>query len=122
MKRAVALAGFLAALAVPAATAGTPGGHGLLSGWHQSHCTGAVDYDGYVTLVPGAGNSFWVAGNHLVIQSVDVTYDDDVFPPATYTFGKKTGQAGDAVTCTGHFDATDDYPGYTVTSHDLIVP
>jgi len=103
-----------AALLVPSVLAGTPNGNGLY-GEHQSHCTGAFSYDGSVTLVPGNGNSFWVNGHHLVIQSAEVTPTGEA--TITYTFGQKTGQAsGDVVTCEG------DFPGYHVVSHDVVVP
>lgn len=103
-----------AALLVPTVLAGTPNGNGLY-GEHQSYCTGAFSYDGLVTLVPGNGNSFWVNGHHLVIQSADVTPTGGT--TITYTFGQKTGQvAGDVVTCEG------DFPGYHVVSHDVVVP
>jgi hypothetical protein len=104
-----------AAFLVPAVFAGTPHGNGLF-GEHWSHCTGAFTYDGYVVLVPGNGNSFWVNGHHLVIQSATVT---DTVADATYeyAFGVKAGQvSGPMVTCEG------DFPGYHVVSHDVIVP
>ncbi|MGZ4390519.1 MAG: hypothetical protein ACXVRK_00135 [Gaiellaceae bacterium] len=103
------------ALLVPAVFAATPHGNGLY-GEHWSHCTGAFTYDGYVTLVPGNGNSFWVNGNHLVIQSATVT-DSATNTIYEYTFGVKAGQAsGPMVTCVG------DFPGYHVVSHDVVVP
>ena len=105
----------VAVLLVPTVVAGTPNGSGLF-GEHESHCTGAFTYNGLVTLVPGNGNSFWVDGHHLVIQSAEVRpTDGDTF---TYTFGQKTGQVsgGDMVTCEG------DFPGYHVVSHDVVVP
>lgn len=103
-----------AALLVPTVFAGTPKGNGLY-GEHQSHCTGAFSYDGLVTLVPGNGNSFWVDGHHLVIQSADVTPIGG--STITYVFGQKAGQmSGDTVTCEG------DFPGYHVVSHDVVVP
>lgn len=103
-----------AVLLVPMGLAGTPKGNGLF-GEHQSSCSGAVNYSGPVTLVPGNGNSFWVQGHHLVIQSADVTPENS--DTITYTFGHKTGQvSGDMVTCVG------DFPGYHVVSHDVVVP
>ena len=106
---AVAAAAFL----VPGVFAGTPNGKGLF-GEHQSDCTGAFSYEGLVTLVPGNGTSFWVDGHHLVIQSAQVTPTGG--DTITYTFGQKTGQAGEMVTCEG------DFPGYHVVSYDVIVP
>lgn len=117
--------GLLAALASVAALlaqgvfAGTPRGAGLY-GEHLSHCTGAFTYGTAqdplpVTLVPGNGNSFWVNGYHLIIQSADVTPTGGV--TTTYTFGNKTGQVtGATETCEG------DFPGYHVVSHDVLVP
>jgi hypothetical protein len=103
-----------AALLVPAVLAGTPNGVGLY-GEHVSHCTGAFVYDGPVTLVPGSGNSFWVAGHHLVIQNADVTPTGG--DTMTYSFGQKTGQVqGDKERCEG------DFPGYHVVSYDVVVP
>ena len=116
----LAAAASVAALVLVAqgALAGTPNGAGLY-GEHLSHCWGAFVYGTAadplpVTLVPGAGNSFWVAGHHLVIQSVDVTPTGET--TSTVTFGAKTGQTGEMVTCEG------DFPGYHVVSHDVLVP
>ena len=107
------------ALIVPAANANAPNGAGLY-GEHLSHCWGAFTYGTAaeprpVLLVPGAGNSFWVDGHHLVIQSAEITPTGG--QTETYTFGRKAGQAaGETVTCEG------DFPGYHVVSHDLLVP
>jgi hypothetical protein len=108
-----------AALLVPGVSAGTPNGAGLY-GEHLSHCTGAFVYGTAddplpVTLVPGNGNSFWVDGHHLIIQSADVTPTGGV--TETYTFGNKTGQAAGAIeTCKGNFS------GYQVVSDSVVVP
>jgi hypothetical protein len=103
-----------AALLVPTVFAGTPSGYGLY-GEHWSHCSGVFDFDGYVTLVPGNGTSFWVADHQLVIRSADVTPTGST--TITYTFGQKTGQvSGNIESCEG------DFPGYHVVSHDIVVP
>ena len=115
----LAAAATTSALLVSAAAAGVPKGAGLF-GEHLSYCSGAFTYGTAedplpVILVPGAGNSFWVDGHHLVIQSVEVTPTGGT--TESYTFGQKTGQvAGDMVTCEG------DFPGYHVVSHDVLVP
>jgi hypothetical protein len=116
MRHALLVVALVAAavLLVPAGLAGTPNGNGLF-GEHHSNCTGAFSYTGPVTLVPGNGNSFWVQGHHLVIQSADVTPANS--DTITYTFGQKTGQVSRGmVTCVG------DFPGYHVVSHDVVVP
>lgn len=104
------------ALLVPSALAGTPNGVGLFRE-HESTCTGGSfegsPYHGLVTLT--GANSFWVNEHHLVIQSVEITYDGD--PTAhTYTFGTKVGKTDTMVTCEG------DFPGYHVVSHDVVAP
>jgi hypothetical protein len=110
----VAAAAAAAALLVPTLNAGTPKGQGLF-GEHASVCTGGFSYSGLVTLVPGSGNSFWVSGHHLVIQSADVTPDGG--QTVTYSFGAKRGPSTRPMeTCEG------DFPGYHVVSHDIIVP
>jgi hypothetical protein len=108
------------AVFVPTVLGGTPNGKGLY-GEHLSYCTGFFEYGTAenllpVTLVPGNGNSFWVNGYHLVIQSADVT-DSATNVTTTYTFGNKTGQTtGPMERCEG------DFPGYHVVSHDVVVP
>lgn len=108
------------AVFAPIVFAGTPNGQGLY-GEHLSHCTGSFEYGTAqdplpVTLVPGNGNSFWVGGHHLVIQSAEVT-DTVTGTTTTYTFGNKTGQASGATErCEG------DFPGYHVVSRDIVVP
>ncbi len=109
-----------AVVAVPAALADPPG-HGLFS-THVSHCTGAPlpggVYDGYVTLVGGAGSTFWVNGLHLVIQQFDYTPDGGTTQTFYIGQGNKTGLEGRAsVVCEGHFDE-----GYTIRSTSVVVP
>ena len=109
------------ALAVPTASADPPG-HGLLSGEHVSHCVGTPlpggVYDGYVTLLPSGGATFWANGVHLVIQYF--VYTPDGGTPETILIGQgnKTGlQSRPTVMCQGHFDE-----GYTVRSTSVPVP
>jgi hypothetical protein len=124
MKRCALLAAVVTVLAalVPAGLAGTPNGKGLFRE-HVSHCTGpGIDFTDKVILTPGGGASFWAGGLHLVIVSAEITPDDGS-RPFTIPFGQKTGQVrGVTVTCSGHFDAEGDDPGYGVVSHDVVVP
>lgn len=118
-----ALAGALcaaAAVAVPAALADPPG-RGLLTS-HVSHCEGAPlpggVYDGYVTLVPGNGATFWVRGVHVVIQYFDYTPDGGTTETLHIGQGNRTGlEARSTVVCEGHFDQ-----GYTVRSTSVAIP
>ena len=117
---AIALATCAGAAALAVSATATPPGQGLY-GEHLSHCFGAFSYGTAenplpVTLVPGAGNSFWVVGHHLVIQSAEIT-DRSTGETTSYTFGVKAGQVkGQMVTCEG------DFPDYHVVSHDVLIP
>lgn len=132
MKRlALILASTAAAalLALPAYATGDPGGAGLFRE-HYSTCTasdGSPFFAGYITLVRGAGTSFWVGGHHLVIQSFQTAAGDQNGPTgawsAPYTFGMKTGPgSGLTVTCQGYFPPSDSLDGYWVRSYDVLVP
>lgn len=114
----VVAAAIAAAAMSVSASAKTPPGVGLF-GEHQSSCSGVFDYQGLVTLVPGSGSSFWVAGHHLVIQSYEYKYDDSSeWIPVS--FGNKTGKMTNPMeVCQGHFDGN---PGYSVISYSLIIP
>jgi len=120
MKRVLLVVGTTIAAGTLAvsASAKTPQGGGLY-GAHESSCSGAFDYAGPVTLVPGSGSTFWVDGHHLVIQSFEYRYDGTTeWVPVS--FGQKTGQiTGPMEVCHGHFDGD---PGYSVTSYSVVVP
>ena len=126
MKRYALLAAVAAVLGalLPAGIAAEPNGKGLFRE-HQSVCTsdatGALLFQGYVTLVPGGGTSFWAGEHHLVIQSFEYTPEGG--QTQTFPLGQKTGQARDGmVTCRGHFPAEGDDPAYDIVSHDVLVP
>jgi hypothetical protein len=109
-----------AAIAVPTALADPPG-QGLFA-THTSRCAGTPlpggVYDGYVTLVGGAGSTFWVNGLHLVIQQFDYTPDGGATQTFSIGHGNKTGHEGrPTVVCQGHFDG-----GYTIRSTSVVVP
>jgi hypothetical protein len=114
----VAAAAITAAAVAVSASAKTPPGVGLY-GAHQSSCSGVFGYQGPVTLVPGNGSTFWVAGHHLVIQSYEYKYDGSPeWVPVS--LGNKTGKMTDPMeVCQGHFDGD---PGYSVISYSLVVP
>lgn len=126
MKRCALLAAVVTVIAalVPAGLAAEPNGKGLFRE-HRSVCTydatGDVLFEGYVTLVPGSGMSFWAGDHHLVIQSFEYTPDGgatQIFP-----LGQKTGQVRQGtVTCKGHFPAERGAPAYDIVSHDVVVP
>lgn len=110
-----------AAVAVPTAL-GDPPGQGLFAGQHVSHCVGEPlpggVYDGFVTLVPSGGATFWANGVHLVIQHFDYTPDGGTTQTFYIGQGNRTGlQARPTVVCQGHFDE-----GYTVRSTSVSVP
>lgn len=110
-----------AAFSVPAAIADPPG-QGLFAGQHQSHCVGTPlpggVYDGYVTLLPSGGATFWAGGVHLVIQHFKYTPDGGTTETYYIGQGNRNGLQGrPTVVCTGHFDE-----GYTIESTSVAVP
>jgi len=120
MKRLLLVLGatIAAGAVVASASAKTPQGAGLYRA-HESSCSGVFDYTGPLTLVPGSGSTFWVAGHHLVIQSFEYRYDGtSEWVPVS--FGNKTGKMTDPMeVCQGHFDGD---PGYSVVSYSLLAP
>jgi len=117
---AAALCG-AAAVAVPTALADPPG-QGLFGGQHWSHCEGTSlpggVYEGYVTLLPSGGATFWANGVHLVIQYFDYTPDGGTTETIYIGKGDRLGlQTRPTVVCVGHFDE-----GYTVSSTSVPVP
>jgi hypothetical protein len=115
----VAAAAITAGVVAVSASATTPPGAGLY-GDHISTCSGIFDYGpAPVTLVPGSGSTFWVAGHHLLIQSFQYKYDG-TSDWLSVSFGNKTGKMTDPMeVCQGHFDGN---PGYSIISYSLVIP
>ncbi|TDW86222.1 MULTISPECIES: hypothetical protein [Kribbella] len=97
MKRHLALgASTVAAVALPAlpAVADAPPGHGLET-FTVACAEGAITVVG----TPGDSASRWIDDQHMVLLSISFTPTGGVEIVAK-TFGKKTGLASNAVSCT----------------------
>lgn len=125
MKRCALLAAVVTVIAalVPAGLAAEPNGKGLFRE-HRSVCTydatGDVLFEGYVTLVPGSGMSFWAGDHHLDPElRVHARWRRD--PDLSARPEDRPGAAG-TVTCKGHFPAEGGALAYDIVSHDVVVP